>query len=168
MRCTQFRPLVDEDHGAGLSPDCRWRERLTELLRAWWRESPEEASLVACGQDFGEATRTVPPLRPDASGRAHEVAVEADWGAGAPEPITRALLDSVHITPDGGAYLGDHANWVLRLKGLDAREHPRLFVQLAVLASNLAEREDRLPLARAVAHLARIGLVPLARETRRV
>lgn len=170
MWCTRFRPLVVGGAGEAPNPDCLWRERLTQLLSAWWREDPDEASLVVCPRRMPMTVSTVrgsastqPDRKRAATRGGRDGLTGASWGDDPLDPTARAILKDIRVADDGEAFLDNHADWVLRLKTLNAFEHDRLFVQLAVLAGNYADQRRRLALARTLAHLARIGLTPLAR-----
>jgi hypothetical protein len=76
--------------------------------------------------------------------------------------MIRSILGNVRVSSDGHAYLENYADLIVDLSSLDPFERSTVFLQLATLATHHAERSDRRALARCLAHLARIGLVPLA------
>ncbi len=81
------------------------------------------------------------------------------------ETMVQAILDDVHVSHDGPMFIENYAHWVLELEKLSVQESRRVFIQLAILARNQADLDDSIVIARSLAHLARIGLVPLVRAS---
>jgi len=77
-------------------------------------------------------------------------------------PQVRAILDDVVIKEDGLAFVNNYVDWVMTLRKLPAKEHSRVFVQLAVLARQFSAAGCK-PVASSLASLARIGLGRLAK-----
>lgn len=79
------------------------------------------------------------------------------------EPTVRAILDDIVIREDGLAYINNYASWVKTLRNLKAKENPRLFVQLAVVARQFFDADCK-SLSVSLATLARIGLHRLSKS----
>lgn len=154
--CSSFGPLVAGAPGAPVNPDCLWRKELTQLLEAWWQRSPYHASQVV---RLDSGARPESPPAP-AVGSGDDTISSIDEPL---DPRIRSLLQNVRISHDGNAFLANYTDLIVELSGLNVIEDATVFLQLATLASRLADRNDRIGLARSLAHLARVGLVPLSR-----
>lgn len=155
--CSRFRPLVGAGPGAPTNPDCLWRERLTQLLKAWWQKSPSHASQVV---RLDNAAKAHSPAAAASRRVNHDAISSID---GPVHPRIRSILRDVRTARDGNAFLANYADLIVELNGVNALEHATLFLQIAMLASHYVHRGDQIGLARSLAHLARVGLVPLTR-----
>lgn len=160
MWCTGFRPLVGGQPDGSPDADCVWRIELTEFLRSWWETSPDEAQSVVRPAG-GSRGMTRPRDRTERSSSGRRRLDEPL------HPTVQAILNDVHVSQGGLTFIDEYADWVVRLKKLNVEESQRVFIQLALLARNYADLEDSTAMARSLAHLARIGLVPLVRASHR-
>ena len=155
--CSGFGPLVARAPGAPVNFDCLWRNELMQLLEAWWQRSPYHASQVVRLESSGAKRKSRP---------APAVACGDDTMPSIGEPLDpkiHSLLRNVRSARDGNAFLANYADLIVELSELNVIEDATVFLQLARLANRLADRSDRVGLARSLAHLARVGLVPLSR-----
>ena len=74
------------------------------------------------------------------------------------EPTVRAILDDVVVEDDGLAYIDNYASWIVSLRGLRAKQPARVFVQIAVLATQFSEAGCK-SVGLSLAALSRIGLL---------
>jgi hypothetical protein len=82
------------------------------------------------------------------------------------DPTVRAILDDVIIQDDGLAFVDNYVSWIMALRKLSAKENPRIFLQLAVLARQFFDADCK-TVALSLAALARIGLDRLVKQKMR-
>jgi molybdenum cofactor biosynthesis enzyme MoaA len=166
--CAGFTDLNEGNAGPdGKNPICVWRERLLERLRDWHMKDPTSfAYLLHVGaedeREVGEERRDGAGATPSEEGAAtREVELRAS------HPVAAEIVGALRSTEQGADYIDGYARWVKRLAAMSADSHGALFVELAKLAQQCA-RADRTSWARALAGLARLGLLRAAKEIKGV
>jgi molybdenum cofactor biosynthesis enzyme MoaA len=160
MWCTRFRPLVG---GPSVSADCVWRDRLTNRLQAWWRESPSDAIRVLPSR-VDEIWPKSSPTSLQKSPAENAMNANVLQFDGPAEPAVRSILDAIRVTPEGNRYIENLAGRVTEICRLDPRMNATTFLQLATLARDYAVHTDHAAVAQCLARLARVGLEPLVRH----
>jgi len=142
-----------------MEPECVWRSELTRRLEAWWLAEPDRARLVVRRpRDRGGSPPG--PIQPRSGEGARVLPADV-------LPAVRALVDDIGAAPDGQLVVRNFADWVMRFKGLSVAGSEGVFVQLARLSAQYAQDKNSSAVARQLAQLARIGLVPLVHARHR-
>ena len=79
------------------------------------------------------------------------------------EPMVQKILQAIRVSDDDANFIENYASLVVELHALDVEAHSKVFIQLSLIAKDLAQREEK-AISMVFVDLARIGLVPLVKK----